>query len=147
MHHYREYVMHGTGHWLGLDVHDAGVYRVDGEPLPLDPGMSLTIEPGVYVAADRESFEVKAFAYDTDERLERRLVLGAAAAKELEAEEEAGAETITFEVPEAFRGIGVRIEDDVLVTDDGWENLTVGLPVDPDEVEALCAESPRVPIP
>jgi Xaa-Pro aminopeptidase len=147
MHHYREYFMHGTGHWLGLDVHDAGAYRVDGDPLPLEPGMSFTIEPGIYVAPDRTSFDVKAFVFDADERLERRLLLGAAKAKELEAEEEADAETITFEIPEAFRGIGVRIEDDVLVTADGWENLTAGLPVDPDEVEALCAGTPRVPIP
>ncbi len=146
MHHYREYFMHGTGHWLGMDVHDAGAYRVDGDPLPLEAGMSFTIEPGIYVAPDRESFELTLHEFDPGERLERRLLLGAEAAKVLEAEESAGAETITFEIPEAFRGIGVRIEDDVLVTADGWENLTGALPVDPDEVEALCAESPTVPL-
>lgn len=145
MGHHREYFMHGTGHWLGIDVHDAGRYRDDGEPLPLEPGMAFTIEPGLYVAPDRDTIEFTRHAYDPDARLERRLLLGAEAAKALEAEESDGAETITFEVPEAFRGIGVRIEDDVLVTADGWENLTVGLPVAVDEVEALCAESPSLP--
>lgn len=146
MAHYREFFMHGTGHWLGLDVHDAGSLRVDGEPLALEPGMTFTIEPGLYVAPDRETVEFTKLAVDPSERLERRLLLGAAEADRLEAEEADGAETITFEVPEAFRGIGVRIEDDVLVTADGWENLTAALPVDPDEVEALCAEAPRLPL-
>jgi Xaa-Pro aminopeptidase len=146
MHHYREYFMHGTGHWLGMDVHDAGRYRVDGVPLALEPGMAFTVEPGIYVAPDRESFDLALHRYDATERLERRLLLGTAKAKELEAEEEAEADRLTFEVPEAFRGIGVRIEDDVLVTGNGWENLTAALPVDPDEVEALCAEAPLLPV-
>ena len=86
--------MHNTSHWLGLDVHDVGAYRVDGEPRRLEPGMVFTVEPGLYVAAD-----------------------------------DAGA-------PEALRGIGVRIEDDVLVTEAGGEVLTAAIPKAPAEVEA-----------
>jgi Xaa-Pro aminopeptidase len=91
---YKRYYMHGTSHWLGLDVHDVGSY-VDGEkPRDLAPGMVLTVEPGIYVRADDE------------------------------------------EAPEALRGIGVRIEDDVVVTADGCENLTRAIPKDPADVEA-----------
>jgi Xaa-Pro aminopeptidase len=53
MHLYKEFFMHGTGHWLGLDVHDRGSYRVDGKPRPLEPGMAYTVEPGIYVAPDK----------------------------------------------------------------------------------------------
>jgi Xaa-Pro aminopeptidase len=91
---YRPYFMHRTSHWLGLDVHDAGSYSVEGKPRPLEPGMVFTIEPGLYVADDAQ------------------------------------------EAPESLRGIGVRIEDDVLVTPDGIENLTAAIPKQPDEVEA-----------
>jgi Xaa-Pro aminopeptidase len=94
---YRRFYMHNTSHWLGLDVHDVGSYRVNGQHRPLEPGMVLTVEPGLYVAAD-------------DERADPR-----------------------------FRGIGVRIEDDVLVTPDGCENLSSSIPKAPDEVEALVA--------
>lgn len=96
---YRTYYMHGTSHWLGLDVHDVGAYVVKDEsgetrPRPLAPGMAYTIEPGIYVAAD----ESKA--------------------------------------PKAYRGLGVRIEDDIVITEDGILNLTRAIPKDPDEVEA-----------
>src|SRR5699024_7223140 len=47
---YRQFYMHGTGHWLGLDVHDVGAYKIDGQWRPLEPGMVLTVEPGLYVA-------------------------------------------------------------------------------------------------
>jgi Xaa-Pro aminopeptidase len=94
---YRRFYMHNTSHWLGLDVHDVGSYRVKGEHRPLEPGMVLTVEPGLYVAAD-------------DERADPR-----------------------------FRGIGVRIEDDLLVTPGGCENLSSSIPKAPDEVEALVA--------
>jgi Xaa-Pro aminopeptidase len=94
---YRRFYMHNTSHWLGLDVHDVGSYRVDGRHRPLEPGMVLTVEPGLYVAPD-------------DERADPR-----------------------------FRGIGVRIEDDVLITPDGCENLSSSIPKAPDEVEALVA--------
>jgi Xaa-Pro aminopeptidase len=102
---YRAYYMHGTSHWLGLDVHDVGAYVVressgspNGEtttkPRPLAPGMAYTIEPGIYVAED----DPKA--------------------------------------PEAFRGIGIRIEDDVVVTEDGILNLTREIPKEVDDIEA-----------
>lgn len=94
---YKRYYMHRTSHWLGLDVHDVGTYTDrDGEPRALEPGMVITIEPGLYVAADDDS------------------------------------------APEKYRGIGVRIEDDVLVTEDGADNLTAAIPKDIDAVEAAC---------
>jgi len=82
---------------LGMDVHDVGRYYVDGEHRPLEPGFVLTIEPGVYIAADAE------------------------------------------DVDEQWRGIGVRIEDDVVVTKAGRDVLTDGIPKEVDEVEAACA--------
>jgi Xaa-Pro aminopeptidase len=94
---FKRFFMHNTSHWLGLDVHDVGVYReADGEPTRLEPGMVLTVEPGLYVAADAEG------------------------------------------VPEALRGLGIRLEDDVLVTEDGHEVLTRHVPVAVEEVERIC---------
>ena len=93
---YKQFYMHRAGHWLGLDVHDVGLYRVDGESRLLEPGMALTVEPGCYIRpADR--------------------------------------------VPEEFWDIGVRIEDDVLVTAEGSENLTAATPKSVSDVEAACA--------
>jgi len=95
---YRRCYMHRTSHWLGIDVHDVGAYfQPDGKSRPLQPGMVLTVEPGLYVAAD-------------DERS-----------------------------PEALRGLGVRIEDDIAVTDHGHENLTATTPKAVAEIEALTA--------
>jgi len=94
---YRPFFMHRTSHWLGLDVHDVGAYVVDGKSRALEPGMVLTVEPGLYVAPESES------------------------------------------VAAEFRGIGVRIEDDVLVTPDGREVLTAATPKAIGEVEAACA--------
>ena len=94
---YRPYYMHMTSHWLGLDVHDVGDYRIDGEHRPLEPGMVFTVEPGVYVAPDAELADPR------------------------------------------FAGIGVRIEDDVAIHEDGHENLTGSIPKEPDELEALVA--------
>jgi Xaa-Pro aminopeptidase len=94
---YRRYYMHRTSHWLGLDVHDAGSYTVDGKPRPLEPGMVFTIEPGLYVPADDDK------------------------------------------APAALRGIGIRIEDDILVTAEGHENLTVAIPRTVADVEAACS--------
>jgi Xaa-Pro aminopeptidase len=94
---HRRFFMHKTGHWLGLDVHDVGDYRVDGEFRQLEPGMVLTIEPGIYIAPDARG-------------VDRR-----------------------------FRGIGIRIEDDVVVTRDGHRVLSDGVPKDPDEIEAVMA--------
>jgi Xaa-Pro aminopeptidase len=95
---HRRHYMHGTSHWLGLDVHDVGSYRANGEHRPLESGMVFTVEPGIYVAADDQ------------------------------------------EVDPEFRGIGVRIEDDIAITQDGCENLTAALPTAPDDVEALVTE-------
>lgn len=94
---YRPYYMHKTGHWLGLDVHDVGDYQIDGQPRVLEPGMVLTVEPGLYFAPDTKGLAKK------------------------------------------FHGIGIRIEDDVLVTKTGHEVLTDGVPKEPDEIEALMA--------
>lgn len=145
MHNYREYFMHGTGHWLGMDVHDAGAYGVDGEPRPLVPGMAFTVEPGVYVDPERAEIELPMLEYDLDEWTERRMLLGAAKAKEVEKREREAAPTVKHRVPEALRGIGIRIEDDVVITEAGHDNLTAGVPTDPEQVEALCADTPRVP--
>jgi Xaa-Pro aminopeptidase len=93
---FKRFYMHGTSHWLGMDVHDVGAYTRDGKPRPLAPGMVITIEPGLYVAADAEG------------------------------------------VPERLRGIGVRVEDDVLVTTDGHEVLTAACPKQIAELEAIC---------
>ena len=94
---YKRFYRHKTGHWLGLDVHDVGEYRIDGESRLLEPGMVFTIEPGLYIPAD-----------DTD-------------------------------VPAKWRGIGIRIEDDVLVTADGHRVLTDALERGADQIEGLMA--------
>jgi Xaa-Pro aminopeptidase len=145
MHHYTEFFMHGTGHWLGLDVHDRGSYRVDGKPRPLEPGMSYTVEPGIYVDPHKTEIELTLLAYDLDEWNERRIRLGRAAAAALEKEEKEAADKVKHTVPPQFLGIGVRIEDDVLITAEGLENLSESVPKDVDEVEALCAEAPTLP--
>jgi Xaa-Pro aminopeptidase len=95
---HRDFYMHQTSHWLGLDVHDVGAYKLGGEPRPLEPGMVFTVEPGLYVSPDNEAADPR------------------------------------------FRGIGIRIEDDVTVTDTGCENLTAAIPKHPDELEALVSE-------
>ncbi len=145
MHHYTSFFMHGTGHWLGLDVHDRGAYRIDGAPRPLEPGMSFTVEPGLYVAENKGEVELTLLEYDLEEWNERRIRMGSAAAMALEAEEKEKADKITHRVPPEFLGIGVRIEDDVLITADGNENMSESVPRAIDEIEALCAEESRLP--
>jgi len=145
MHHYREFYMHGTGHWLGMDVHDVGDYRITRRSRSLEPGMVFTVEPGLYIDPERESATFYLREHSEDEQLERRLRLGMAAAKKLEDEEKAKAGTIEHPIPKEFRGIGVRIEDDILVTATGVENLTAGTPKTVEEVERACAEAPRLP--
>jgi Xaa-Pro aminopeptidase len=96
---YRRYFMHRTSHWIGVDVHDVGLYRQNGSPRLLEPGMVLTIEPGLYVAANAK------------------------------------------EAPERFRGIGIRIEDDVLITEHGNDVLSADAPKDIAGIEALRREA------
>ena len=145
MHHYSHFFMHGTSHWLGLDVHDRGSYRIDGVSRPLEPGMSFTVEPGIYVAPDKEEIELTLLEYDLDEWNERRIRLGRKASAAKEAEEKENAEKITHKVPKALRGIGVRIEDDILITPEGHENMTDSVPKEIDDVEAICAENSVLP--
>ena len=94
---YKRFFMHRTSHWLGMDVHDVGAYFDAGKPRCLEPGMVLTVEPGIYIAPDDDT------------------------------------------VPPQWRGIGVRIEDDVLVTTSEPEVLTAGIPKSVDEVRRACA--------
>lgn len=141
MHHYTQFYFHGTGHWLGMDVHDRGAYRSNGKPRPLEEGMTFTVEPGLYIAPGKAEIELTMLEYDSDEWVQRRILEGRSAAVKKEQEAKDGAEKITHSVPEEFLGIGIRIEDDVIITGDGAENLTSSVPVEIDEVEALCAES------
>ncbi len=92
---HRPFFMHGLSHWLGLDVHDVGVYSPERSRV-LEPGMVLTVEPGLYIAPDAD-------------------------------------------VPAQYRGIGIRIEDDIVITETGNENLTASVVKNADEIEALMA--------
>jgi Xaa-Pro aminopeptidase len=94
---YRPFYMHRTSHFIGMDVHDVGAYFQKHQPRPLEPGMVITIEPGIYIGAANAA------------------------------------------VPPEYRGIGVRIEDDVLVTPDGQLNLTADIPKSVSEIERACA--------
>jgi Xaa-Pro aminopeptidase len=145
MHHYREFYMHGTGHWLGMDVHDVGDYRIARASRLLEPGMVLTVEPGLYFDPERETVSYALREYSEEEMWDRRYRLGTVAARALEDEEKAQARKIEHPVPREFRGIGIRIEDDVLVTEDGCEVLTAGTPKTIEEVERTCAEPSRLP--
>jgi len=145
MHHYNQFFFHGTGHWLGLDVHDSGAYRIDGVSRKLEPGMAFTVEPGLYVAPHKAEVELSLLEYDLDEWAQRRILEGRAAAMAKEQEARDGAEKVTHQVPEAFLGIGIRIEDDVVITDQGHDNLTSSVPTRWEEVEALCAEESMLP--
>ena len=93
---FKEFYMHKIGHWLGLDVHDAGDYMEGDEFMKFKPGMVTTIEPGIYISS-------------------------------------------SMDVDDKWKGIGVRIEDDILVTKDGNENLTSKVPSDPSEIESLMS--------
>ena len=146
MHHYTTFYMHGTSHWLGLDVHDRGSYKVNGKSRDLESGMAFTVEPGLYIAPEKTEVELRLLEYDLDEWTERRIRLGPAQAAVVEAEEKEKADTITHQVPAEFLGIGVRIEDDILITADGHENMTEMVPRDVHDVEAMCAEKSVLPV-
>ena len=146
MGHEREFFMHGTGHWLGLDVHDAGRYRVDRQPRVLEAGMAFTVEPGIYFDPNRPTVEFALLEHDEDAARQRIYDLGADEARRHKEEARAAADKITHEIPAEFLGIGVRIEDDVLITTDGYTNLSSGVPSDPDEIEAICAEASALPV-
>ncbi len=92
---YKRFYMHGVGHWIGMDVHDVGRYKLEGEWRPLKEGMVITVEPGIYIAPDDAS------------------------------------------VDEKWRGIGVRIEDDVVITKEGHRILSKSVPKSVSEIEAL----------
>jgi len=96
---YKPFFMHKTSHWLGMDVHDVGNYYLGGKARPLEPGMVLTVEPGIYIGRD----------YD--------------------------------KVPASFRGIGVRIEDDILVTSGAPDNLTRAIPKTVAELRSASAQA------
>jgi len=95
---YQPYYMHRTGHWIGMDVHDVGDYKVGDEWRMLEAGMVTTVEPGIYIGNSRK-------------------------------------------IPKAFRNIGIRIEDDVAVTNKGPDVLSKGLVTDPDDIESLMSSS------
>jgi Xaa-Pro aminopeptidase len=141
MHHYRQFFMHGTGHWLGMDVHDVGAYKTPAGSRPLEPGMVFTVEPGIYVDPERQTVKLPLLEYDLDDWAERRYRLGLESARKIETKEREEAGYVEHRVPVGFSGIGVRIEDDVLVTMEGCENLTRALPRSIGEVEAACSNA------
>jgi len=134
---YREFYFHGTGHWLGMDVHDSGSYRIEGAGRPLAPGMAFTVEPGIYVAPDKTTLTLAKVPFDADAERDLAYEVGGVEAKRIIEERKADADAVAHHVPEKFLGIGIRIEDDLLVTASGCENLTRDVPVDPDAIEAL----------
>src|SRR5438105_2321507 len=138
-------ILHYSENSRRMDVRGVGDYRVEGTSRELEPGMVFTVEPGLYVDPDRETATFYLREYSEDEMWERRLRLGLAAAKKLEEEEKAKAATLVHPIPKEFLGIGVRIEDDVLITADVSEVLTAGTPKTVDEIERVCAEPPRLP--
>ena len=139
MMHYFEYFMHGTGHWLGLDVHDAGSTEKYKEPRKLEPGMVTTIEPGIYIRPNKPVIEFPLLERDPVKIRDRRKEIGMEEATKLEQEEIKNAKTVKHEVPKNLLGIGVRIEDDIVCTEKEPINLTKGVPTSVEEIEAICS--------
>ena len=139
MMHFFEFFMHGTGHWLGLDVHDAGSTEVDGQPRQFKNGMVTTVEPGIYVRPTKPVIEFPLIERDPKKIRERRKLLGMEKATILEKEEISNAKTIKHEIPKELLGIGVRIEDDIICTNDGPVNMTEKAPKTIEEIEAITS--------
>ena len=139
MMHYFEFFMHGTGHWLGLDVHDAGSTDVDGQPRKFKDGMVTTVEPGIYVRPTKPVIEFPLIERDPQKIRERRKQLGMEKATILEKEEISNAKTVKHEIPKDLLGIGVRIEDDIICTSDGPINMTQKAPKTIEEIEAITS--------
>ena len=139
MMHFFEFFMHGTGHWLGLDVHDAGSTEVDGQPRQFKDGMVTTVEPGIYVRPTKPVIEFPLIERDPKKIRERRKLLGMEKATILEKEEISNAKTIKHEIPKELLGIGVRIEDDIICTNDGPVNMTEKAPKTIEEIEAITS--------
>ena len=139
MMHYFEFFMHGTGHWLGLDVHDAGSIDENNKPRKLMPGMVTTVEPGIYIRPNKPEIEFKLLERDPKEIRERRKLLGMEKATKLENEEMKDAKSIKHIIPKDLLGIGIRIEDDIVCTDDKPINLTEEAPKTIEDIEAICS--------
>ena len=139
MMHYFEFFMHGTGHWLGLDVHDAGSVEENNKPRKLMPGMVTTVEPGIYIRPNKPEIEFKLLKRDPKEIRERRKLLGMEKATKLENEEMKDAKSIKHVIPKDLLGIGIRIEDDIVCTDDEPINLTEEAPKTIEDIEAICS--------
>ena len=139
MMHYFEFFMHGTGHWLGLDVHDAGSIEENNKPRKLMPGMVTTVEPGIYIRPNKPEIEFKLLERDPKEIRERRKLLGMEKATKLENEEMKDAKSIKHIIPKDLLGIGIRIEDDIVCTDDEPINLTEEAPKTIEDIEAICS--------
>jgi Xaa-Pro aminopeptidase len=139
MMHYFQFFMHGTGHWLGLDVHDAGSNELNNEPRKFSPGMVTTIEPGIYVRPSKPVINFPLLERDPEKIKIRRKEIGMEAATKLEQKEMQEAKTITHEIPESLLGIGIRIEDNILCTEGKPLNLTEALPRNIEEIETICS--------
>ena len=138
MMHYFEFFMHGTGHWLGLDVHDSGSTEKDGVPRKLERGMVTTIEPGIYIRQNKQIVDFPILERDPIFLIERRQKIGLQEAMKLEQKEIAESKKISHEIPKNLLGIGVRIEDDIVCTEGNPLNLTSGIPREVSEIENLC---------
>ena len=139
MMHYFQFFMHGTGHWLGLDVHDAGSNELNSKPRKFSSGMVTTIEPGIYVRPSKPVIKFPLLERDPEKIKVRRKEMGMEAATKLEQKEMQEAKTVEHEIPEGLLGIGVRIEDNILCTQGDPVNLTKALPRDIDEIENICS--------